>query len=119
MNIGIDFDNTITVEPRFFKRLATLMGGDSSVYIISSYEKGTRLSLEGTYRAKARQLKNWGISYKRLDLVREPISENKARLCNKYRIEIMIDDRAENVKTINRMCRRTVCLQFVPAERLP
>lgn len=116
MKIGIDFDNTITTDPDFFSRLVRLLGKGNEIYVISSYERGTPVSYDQAYSGKEERLRQWGIPHKKLDLVTEPIPENKVKLCNKYGIDLMIDDDIRNVSAINRDCPKTVCLQYVNGE---
>lgn len=62
---------------------------------------------------KARKLNEWGIAYKKLMLVREPIPENKVNACNEYSIDMMIDDDERNIMAIHGSGIGTVCLKYV------
>ncbi|MDE1861216.1 MAG: hypothetical protein KGH72_05900 [Candidatus Micrarchaeota archaeon] len=118
MRIGLDYDNTITVDPRFFSRAARLLGKRNKIYVISSYERKTAMSFAEAYKYKTAKLRQWKIPYEKLELAPEPIPMNKVRLCDRYGIDIMIDDDRKNVSAINRYCKGTVCLQFLPETRL-
>lgn len=114
MNIGIDFDDTITHNPKFFKKLTSnLSKGRNKIYIISSYTKVDAPIAERIFAEKSRKLKKWGITYAVLKLVKEPIPRNKAIACKNYKIEFIIDNAVENLNEINKTAKGTVCLQYI------
>ncbi len=115
MNIGIDYDYTITENPEFFRSFTkSLAESGNEVYIISSFTKADEPFVEEIIAAKMHQLDEWGIDYKKLEMAPEPIPPNKARLCRKYKISVMIDDDARNLLEIMRSEEDIVCLQFMP-----
>lgn len=74
MNIGIDFDYIITHNPKFFKKLASnLSKGRNKIYIISPYARAGESIAERIFADKSKKLKQWGITYAALKLVKEPI----------------------------------------------
>ncbi len=119
MNIGIDFDNTITEHPRLFKDLVSSLSKGNKIYIISSCDKKKAARLPSVCKEKAGKLAKWGISYKELLLAEEPIPKNKAKMCVKYKIDIMIDDDKRNISAIKRLSKGTVCLMFSLPARVP
>ncbi len=115
MNIGIDYDYTITENPEFFRSFTkSLAESGNEVYIISSFTKADEPFVEEIIAAKVHQLDEWEIDYKKLEMAPEPIPPNKARLCRKYKISVMIDDDARNLMEIMRSEEGVVCLQFMP-----
>ncbi len=114
MNVGIDFDYTITDNPGFFRELSeVLMRASNGVYVVSSYSKADEPMAEEIFTEKTRMLKEWGIPFKELYLAPEPIADNKAAYCNDHSIGLMIDDTIENLKAINKRAKGTVCLQYI------
>ncbi len=118
MNIGIDFDNTITEHPRLFKKLTDSLNAGNVIYIISSCDRLKQQKLEKVYEEKEGMLRRWGIHYRKLMLALEPIPLNKARMCRKYKIDLMIDDDERNMRAIRKHAGRTACFEFLrPAGR--
>jgi hypothetical protein len=116
MNVGIDFDNTITANPKFFKELVNdlLSSGRNLIYIISSCAKEDEPTLSEIRTRKSLQLNEWGIPFERLELALEPIPENKAFLCESHGIGLMIDDDLRNLEAIMKRDPSIVCVQFFP-----
>ncbi len=112
MNIGVDFDFTITSNPAKFSELLNILARSANIYIISSYSGDTSATLEEAYASKKKQLGEWGIKYKELFLLGNPIPKNKAKLCAEYGIDVMIDDDINNLEEIYREAKGTICLQF-------
>ncbi len=121
MNIGIDYDNTITTNPIFFKEfVSSLVKEDSNtIYIISSCAKIDEPMFDEIHKRKSAQLKEWGIPFRKLELALEPIPENKTKLCKAYGIDLMIDDDMGNISEITRNTSKTVCLQFISRDGNP
>ena len=114
MNIGIDFDGTISNNPGFFRELSECFSrGKNRIYVISSYTEVDAHRIDAISAAKGNLLKEWGIRYDELTLVREPIPENKAAYCKDHNIRLMIDDLEENLGAISRKSGSTVCLQYI------
>ncbi len=113
MNIGIDFDNTITENRKFFRKMTNSLKNDNDIYIISSCDKQKESVIEEVFRMKKKKLKRWGIAYKDLLLALEPIPNNKAKICREYRIGVMIDDDIRNLKKIRKHYKNTACLQYI------
>lgn len=113
MKIGIDFDGTITENPEFFSRFARTLRHTDMVYVISSCDKRNESILHKTTEQKKMKLKKWDIPYNKLLFALEPIPVNKARICIKYGIDVMIDDDVRNLKKIKTDCKKTVCLQYI------
>jgi hypothetical protein len=114
MNIGIDFDDTITVNPKFFRKFTNdLSKHGNSVYIISSCDRISEPFFHQMLEDKKRKLGKWGIKYRKLELVKEPIPKHKATLCEKYRISVMIDNDPNNLIAIKRLEKNILCLQVI------
>ncbi|MCL5428013.1 MAG: ACT domain-containing protein [Candidatus Marsarchaeota archaeon] len=114
MNIGIDFDGTISDNPGFFRELAgALTGADNRIYIISSYTSADADRADAVAMEKRRMLREWGIRYSELELVGEPIPDNKAAYCKDHDIKLMIDDLEENLSRIRETAKGTVCLLYI------
>jgi len=114
MNVGIDFDDTITHNPEFFRELtASLHRAGDRTYIISSHTKADEPIADRIFTEKTRMLREYGITYAELQLVVEPIPENKAKACRDHNIRFMIDNDPENVEEISRLSRGTVCMQYI------
>ncbi len=113
MNIGIDFDNTITEHPLLFKKLTRSLINGNKIYVISSCDRPKEPKRDEVYAEKEERLRGWGVHYSKLLLALEPIPRNKATLCRRYGIDIMIDDDRRNVKAIRKYSKATVCLEFV------
>ncbi|HUB92395.1 MAG TPA: hypothetical protein VL945_00375 [Candidatus Saccharimonadales bacterium] len=112
MNIGIDFDNTITENPALFRKLTNSLRKGNVIYVISSSDKAEERDIEREREGKVRRLKAWRIHYRKLFLALRPIPESKAAMCRKYKIDLMIDDNRENVRAIRRRSKRTACMEF-------
>ena len=114
MNVGIDFDDTITHNPVFFKKLtAALSKGGNKIFIISSYTKADKLIVGKIFEEKTKKLKKWGIAYNKLELVSEPIPRNKAIACKNHNIQFIIDNAIENLNKIKDAAKGTVCLHYI------
>lgn len=113
MNIGLDFDQTITDDPGFFREFVRSMSKRHKIYIISSCSRRMERRYDNECRKKESLLKRYGISHSGLFVVREPIPKNKARLCARYKIDLMIDDKEQNLREIAKSCRGTVCLRLM------
>jgi hypothetical protein len=115
MNIAIDFDDTITESPKLFRKLTREWTNANTVYIISSCNKPNEHIYSEIFLRKQKLLKDWGIEYKELFMPLEPIPQNKAKLCKKYNIGLMIDDNIKNLQAISKACEEVMCIQFVPS----
>ncbi len=113
MNIGIDFDNTITDNPGLFRELTAGLSKNNHIYIISSYEKAEETLIEEISSEKTRMLNEWGINFKELYLAPEPVPESKAAYCKKKNIVLMIDDLQENLSKIMEISTDTVCMRYL------
>ncbi|MCL4364803.1 MAG: hypothetical protein M1569_03935 [Candidatus Marsarchaeota archaeon] len=114
MNMGLDFDDTITVNPRFFSKFTNdLSKHGNKIYIISSCDKISEPFFEEMFENKTRRLKEWHILYEALELVKEPVPENKALLCKKLNISVMIDNDRENLTAIKGLDKAILCLQVI------
>ncbi len=88
------------------------------IYIISSCDRLKQRRLGLVYKEKEGMLLRWGIRYRKLMLALEPIPLNKARMCRKYKIDLMIDDDERNMSAIRKHAGRTACFEFLkPAVR--
>ena len=114
MNIGIDFDGTISNNPGFFRELAEYFSrGNHRIYVISSYTDVDAHRADVISAEKGNMLKEWGIRYDKLKLVSEPIPANKAAYCKDHNIRLMIDDLEENLIAISKKSSSTVCLHYM------
>lgn len=114
MNIGIDFDDTITVNPVFFRKFTTdLSKHGNSIYIISSCDRKSEPLFNQMLADKKRKLKGWGVTYRGLKLVKEPIPRGKAAFCERHNISVMIDNDLKNLKAIKRLEKNILCLQVI------
>ena len=88
--VGLDFNNTITKDPRLFKRLSgALLQAGFQVYIISALKRPT-----DPKRKKA--VLNCKVPNSGIELVYfndySEIPEEKLKACRKLGVRIMIDD---------------------------
>ena len=114
MNIGLDFDDTITVNPKFFSKFSNdLSKHGNKIYIISSCDKISEPFFEEMFENKKKKLKEWDIFYEALELVKGPVPKNKASLCKKLNISVMIDNDPSNLIAIKGLDKKILCLQVI------
>ena len=105
MKIALDYYNTISQHPDFFRRFAqTLIDGGADVYIISAVGD-KRLKETGGWDKYLAEIESFNIPCSGICIVHfmteQEIPDLKYQLCKTQGIELLIDDRPETIEYFN------------------
>ncbi len=110
MKIGLDYGGVISFSlDGWAKSIALAKSRGHEIYIVSHAQKGDDLRQRADYAIRVGAVDLSFADLKSVSQERE-IAERKAEICEKYGIEIFIDDDLHRTDAVGRRCKR--CAAF-------